>query len=118
MRRTTRTIGIGAGQMSRVVSAKIAGHQGRRSGPVGAGLGDGLAMRSSRSATASTPRAEAGIKAVIQPGGSMRDNEVIAAADEHGLAMVFTGRAAFPALISLSIAAVAWVERSETPARR
>ena len=38
-----------------------------------------------------TAAAEAGIKAVIQPGGSMRDNEVIAAADEHGIAMVFTG---------------------------
>jgi phosphoribosylaminoimidazolecarboxamide formyltransferase/IMP cyclohydrolase len=48
-------------------------------------------MRSSRSATASTPPPKAGIKAVIQPGGSMRDAEVIAAADEHGIAMVFTG---------------------------
>ena len=42
--------------------------------------------------------AEAGRRAVIQPGGSMRDDEVIAAADEAGLAMVFTGHAAFPAL--------------------
>ena len=41
--------------------------------------------------TARMPAAAAGIKAVIQPGGSMRDKEVIAAADEHGLAMVFTG---------------------------
>ena len=42
--------------------------------------------------------AEFGIKSVIQPGGSMRDAEVIAAADEHGIAMVFTGHAPLPAL--------------------
>ena len=42
--------------------------------------------------------AEAGIRAVIQPGGSMRDADVIAAADEHGMAMVFTGVQAFPPL--------------------
>ncbi|KTF05740.1 bifunctional phosphoribosylaminoimidazolecarboxamide formyltransferase/IMP cyclohydrolase, partial [marine sediment metagenome] len=45
--------------------------------------------------------AEAGIKAVIQPGGSMRDQEVIDAADEHGIAMVFTGYAPLPSLISI-----------------
>jgi phosphoribosylaminoimidazolecarboxamide formyltransferase/IMP cyclohydrolase len=39
--------------------------------------------------------AEAGVRAIIQPGGSMRDDEVIAAADEHGIAMVFTGRRHF-----------------------
>ena len=85
-----RTIGVGAGQMSRVYSARIAGIKADRRGPGGAGsvmasdaffpFRDGI-----------DAAAEAGIKAVIQPGGSMRDNEVIAAADEHGLAMVFTG---------------------------
>jgi len=86
----SRTIGIGAGQMSRVVSAKIAGLKADEAGLVVTGsvmasdaffpFRDGL-----------DAAAAAGIKAVIQPGGSMRDNEVIAAADEHGLAMVFTG---------------------------
>ena len=47
-------------------------------------------MRSSRSATGIDTAAKAGISAVIEPGGSMRDGEVIAAADEHGMAMVFT----------------------------
>ena len=85
-----RTIGIGAGQMSRVVSAKIAGLKAEEAGLVVPGsvmasdaffpFRDGI-----------DAAAEAGIKAVIQPGGSMRDNEVISAADEHGLAMVFTG---------------------------
>ena len=54
--------------------------------------------RSSRSATASTRIAAAGATAVVQPGGSVRDAEVIAAADEHGLAMVFTGEATLQAL--------------------
>jgi phosphoribosylaminoimidazolecarboxamide formyltransferase/IMP cyclohydrolase len=53
------------------------------------------ATPSSPSADGIDAAAEAGIKAVIQPGGSMRDSEVIAAADEHGLAMVFTGRRHF-----------------------
>ena len=48
-------------------------------------------MRSSRSPTACWSAIEAGATAVIQPGGSMRDDEVIKAADEHGIAMVFTG---------------------------
>ena len=48
-------------------------------------------MRSFLSATALDVAAEFGIRAVIQPGGSKRDDEVIAAADEHGMAMVFTG---------------------------
>ena len=48
-------------------------------------------MPSSRSATASTWSPDNGAVAVIQPGGSVRDDEVIAAADEHGIAMVFTG---------------------------
>ncbi|GAA5003984.1 bifunctional phosphoribosylaminoimidazolecarboxamide formyltransferase/IMP cyclohydrolase [Pseudoluteimonas lycopersici] len=85
-----RTIGVGAGQMSRVYSARIAGIKAQDAG-----------LRVEGSVMASDAffpfrdgidaAAAAGIKAVIQPGGSMRDNEVIAAADEHGLAMVFTG---------------------------
>ena len=85
-----RTIGVGAGQMSRVYSARIAGIKATDAGLVVPGsvmasdaffpFRDGI-----------DAAAEAGIKAVIQPGGSMRDSEVIAAADEHGLAMVFTG---------------------------
>ena len=84
-----RTIGVGAGQMSRVYSARIAGIKAADVHLVVPGsvmasdaffpFRDGI-----------DAAAEAGIKAVIQPGGSMRDNEVIAAADEHGLAMVFT----------------------------
>ncbi len=85
-----RTIGVGAGQMSRVYSARIAGIKASDAGLVVPGsvmasdaffpFRDGL-----------DAAAEAGIVAVIQPGGSMRDAEVIAAADEHGIAMVFTG---------------------------
>jgi phosphoribosylaminoimidazolecarboxamide formyltransferase/IMP cyclohydrolase len=83
------TIGVGAGQMSRVVSSKIAAMKAKDEGLIVAGavmasdaffpFRDGLDVA-----------AEFGIKAVIQPGGSMRDNEVIAAADEHGIAMVMT----------------------------
>ena len=85
-----RSIGIGAGQMSRVVSAKIATLKAEEAGLVVPGsvmasdaffpFRDGI-----------DAAATAGIRAVIQPGGSMRDNEVIAAADEHDIAMVFTG---------------------------
>ena len=85
-----RTIGVGAGQMSRVYSARIAGIKAADAHLVVPGsvmasdaffpFRDGI-----------DAAAEAGIAAVIQPGGSMRDAEVIAAADEHGLAMVFTG---------------------------
>ena len=88
--RDHRSIGIGAGQMSRVVSAKIATLKAEEAGLVVPGsvmasdaffpFRDGI-----------DAAAAAGIRAVIQPGGSMRDGEVIAAADEHGLAMVFTG---------------------------
>ncbi|MDH5785409.1 MAG: bifunctional phosphoribosylaminoimidazolecarboxamide formyltransferase/IMP cyclohydrolase [Chromatiales bacterium] len=84
------TIGVGAGQMSRVNSARIAGIKAEHAG---------LTVQGSVMASdAFFPfrdgidnAAEAGIAAVIQPGGSMRDEEVIAAADEHGMAMVFTG---------------------------
>ncbi|SFN74908.1 IMP cyclohydrolase /phosphoribosylaminoimidazolecarboxamide formyltransferase [Izhakiella capsodis] len=83
------TIGIGAGQMSRVYSAKIAG--------IKAG-DEGLEVRGSAMASdAFLPfrdgvdaAAAVGVTCVIQPGGSIRDNEVIAAADEHGIAMIFT----------------------------
>lgn len=88
--RDRRTIGIGAGQMSRVYSAKIAA--------IKAG-DEGLEVKGSVMASDAffpfrdgiDSAAQAGITAVIQPGGSMRDEEVIAAADEHGMAMVFTG---------------------------
>ena len=83
------TVGIGAGQMSRVYSAKIAGIKA---------MDEGLEVRGSVLASDAffpfrdgiDAAAEAGITAVIEPGGSMRDAEVIAAADEHGMAMVFT----------------------------
>jgi len=84
------TVGVGAGQMSRVYSAKIAGIKAADENLVVEGsvmasdaffpFRDGI-----------DAAAEAGISCVIQPGGSMRDDEVIAAADEHNMAMVFTG---------------------------
>ena len=85
-----RTIGVGAGQMSRVYSARIAGIKANDAGlevPGSVMASDAFfPFRDGIDAAA-----EAGIKAVIQPGGSMRDAEVVAAADEHGIAMVFTG---------------------------
>lgn len=83
------TIGIGAGQMSRVYSAKIAGIKA---------ADEGLEVKgSSMASDAFFPfrdgidaAAAAGVTCVIQPGGSIRDDEVIAAADEHGIAMLFT----------------------------
>ena len=85
-----RTIGVGAGQMSRVYSARIAGIKAADVDLVV----DGSVMASDAFfpfRDGIDAAAQAGIKAVIQPGGSMRDAEVIAAADEHGIAMVFTG---------------------------
>jgi phosphoribosylaminoimidazolecarboxamide formyltransferase/IMP cyclohydrolase len=85
-----QTVGIGAGQMSRVYSAKIAGIKAADEKLTVAGsvmASDAFfPFRDTVDAAAA-----AGIAAIIQPGGSMRDPEVIAAADEHGLAMVFTG---------------------------
>ena len=88
--REGRTLGVGAGQMSRVVSARLAA---MKAADEDLAL-DGAAMASD----AFFPfrdgidiAAEQGIGCVIQPGGSVRDEEVIAAADEHGIAMVFTG---------------------------
>ena len=88
--RGNQTIGVGAGQMSRVYSAKIAGIKAADENLEVAGsvmasdaffpFRDGI-----------DAAAKAGITAVIQPGGSMRDQEVIDAANEHGMAMVFTG---------------------------
>jgi phosphoribosylaminoimidazolecarboxamide formyltransferase/IMP cyclohydrolase len=88
--RAGQTLGIGAGQMSRIDSARIAAIKAGEAG---------LALAGSAAASdAYFPFrdgldriAEAGAACVIQPGGSMRDAEVIAAADEHNLAMVFTG---------------------------
>jgi phosphoribosylaminoimidazolecarboxamide formyltransferase / IMP cyclohydrolase len=84
------TIGIGAGQMSRVDAAFLSVHKATLAGhaTIGAALGsdaffpfrDGVDQA-----------AEAGVRAIVQPGGSVRDAEVIAAADELGIAMVFTG---------------------------
>ena len=85
-----RTIGVGAGQMSRVYSARIAAIKAQDENLQVAGsvlasdaffpFRDGI-----------DAAAEVGIRAVIEPGGSMRDDEIIAAADEHDIAMVFTG---------------------------
>jgi phosphoribosylaminoimidazolecarboxamide formyltransferase / IMP cyclohydrolase len=92
--RGQRTVGIGAGQMSRVDSSRIAVMKAREQDATLAGavmasdaffpFRDGV-----------DAAAEAGVTAIIQPGGSVRDGEVIAAANEHGVAMVFTGRRVF-----------------------
>ena len=85
-----QTIGIGAGQMSRVNSARIAVIKAEHAGlPVEGAVMASDAFFPFRDGIDNAARA--GIKCVIQPGGSMRDDEVIAAADEHGIAMVFTG---------------------------
>jgi phosphoribosylaminoimidazolecarboxamide formyltransferase/IMP cyclohydrolase len=92
--RAAATIGIGAGQMSRVDAAFLAVHKAQQQGhdTKGAVLGsdayfpfrDGVDQA-----------ADAGITAIVQPGGSIRDPEVIAAANERGIAMIFTGRRQF-----------------------
>jgi phosphoribosylaminoimidazolecarboxamide formyltransferase/IMP cyclohydrolase len=85
-----QTIGVGAGQMSRVYSARIAAIKAQDAGLAVAGsVVASDAFFPFRDGVDSA--AEAGVTALIQPGGSMRDVEVIAAADEHGMAMVFTG---------------------------
>ena len=88
--KNNQTVGVGAGQMSRINSARIAGIKAEHAGleVVGAVMAsdaffpfrDGI-----------DNAGQAGISCIIQPGGSMRDDEVIAAANEHGMAMVFTG---------------------------
>jgi phosphoribosylaminoimidazolecarboxamide formyltransferase/IMP cyclohydrolase len=91
------TVGIGAGQMSRVDAARIAARKAQDAAKE-AGLAAPLTQGSVVASDAFFPFAdgllvaiEAGATAVIQPGGSVRDNEVIKAADDHGIAMVFTG---------------------------
>ena len=89
-----QALGIGAGQMSRVDSSMLAVHKARAAGHDTAGavlasdaffpFRDGV-----------DEAAKAGVRAIIQPGGSVRDPEVVAAADEHGLAMILTGRRQF-----------------------
>lgn len=95
--RAGATVGIGAGQMSRVDSTRIAAWKAGEAAKI-AGLTESLTQGSVVASDAFFPfadgliaAAEAGATAVIQPGGSMRDDEVIAAADERNLAMVFTG---------------------------
>ena len=84
------TVGVGAGQMSRVNSARIAAIKAEHAGlPVPGSVMASDAFFPFRDGI--DQAAAAGIKAVIQPGGSMRDDEVIAAANAHGIAMVFTG---------------------------
>ena len=92
-----RTVGVGAGQMSRIDSSRIAALKAKEAGTA-AGESASRTAGSVVASDAFFPFAdgllaavEAGATAVIQPGGSMRDEEVIAAADEAGLAMVFTG---------------------------
>ena len=88
------TLGIGAGQMSRVDSSRIAVRKAEDAG---------LDLRGSVLASDAffpfrdgvDAAADAGVKAIIQPGGSIRDEETIKAANEHGMAMVFTGRRLF-----------------------
>jgi phosphoribosylaminoimidazolecarboxamide formyltransferase/IMP cyclohydrolase len=84
------TVGIGAGQMSRVVSSRIAAIKAQEAGLslAGAAMASDafLPFRDGLDEVAAY-----GIQSVIQPGGSKRDADVIAAADEHGIAMVFTG---------------------------
>ena len=88
--KNNRTIGVGAGQMSRINSARIAGIKAEHAGlEVKGAVMASDAFFPFRDGIDNA--AQAGISCVIQPGGSMRDNEVVAAANEHGMAMVFTG---------------------------
>ena len=87
--RDKQTIGIGAGQMSRVISAEIANLKAKE---------EGLEVKNAVMASDAffpfrdgiDKAASSGIAAIIQPGGSIKDKEVIAAADEHNIAMVYT----------------------------
>jgi phosphoribosylaminoimidazolecarboxamide formyltransferase/IMP cyclohydrolase len=86
-----QAFGIGAGQQNRLDSARIAAQRA-----------DGRAVGGACASDAFFPfrdgldaAAEAGIAVVVQPGGSVRDREVVEAADEHGMAMVFTGQRHF-----------------------
>ena len=95
--RNGATVGVGAGQMSRVNSSRIAAWKAADAAKV-AGDAESWAIGSVVASDAFFPfadgllaAAEAGATAIIQPGGSMRDDEVIAAADDAGLAMIMTG---------------------------
>jgi phosphoribosylaminoimidazolecarboxamide formyltransferase/IMP cyclohydrolase len=92
--RAGQALGIGAGQMSRVDSSRIAVMKARENGfeLAGAALASDAFFPFRDGVDAA---ANAGVRAIIQPGGSVRDEEVIAAANEHGIAMVFTGRRLF-----------------------
>ena len=99
--RNGATVGIGAGQMSRIDSTRIAARKSQDMAEA-LGLTAPLTIGSVVASDAFFPfadgllaAAEAGATAVIQPGGSMRDDEVIAAADAAGLAMIFTGQRHF-----------------------
>ncbi|MEL6279235.1 MAG: bifunctional phosphoribosylaminoimidazolecarboxamide formyltransferase/IMP cyclohydrolase [Pseudomonadota bacterium] len=96
-----RSVGIGAGQMSRIDSTRVAAHKAQDMADA-AGAVESFAKGAVVASDAFFPfpdgliaAAEAGATAIIQPGGAMRDDEVIAAADERGLAMVFTGQRHF-----------------------
>jgi phosphoribosylaminoimidazolecarboxamide formyltransferase / IMP cyclohydrolase len=87
-----RTLAIGAGQMSRVDAVNVAVLKAATAGLAGSVAASDafFPFRDGLDALA-----KAGVTAVVQPGGSVRDGEAIAAADEHGLAMVFTGKRHF-----------------------
>jgi phosphoribosylaminoimidazolecarboxamide formyltransferase/IMP cyclohydrolase len=87
----TQTVGIGAGQMSRVDSCKIAVDKAQL--PVAGSVAGSDAFFPFRDGL--DVLAAAGVTAVVQPGGSKRDDEIVAAADEHGMAMLMTGRRHF-----------------------
>ena len=88
------TLGIGAGQMSRVDSSRIAVRKAadQKLDLHGSVLASDAFFPFRDGVDAA---ADAGVKAIVQPGGSIRDEEVVEAADEHGIAMVFTGRRLF-----------------------
>ncbi len=93
--RNEMAIGIGAGQMSRVDASKLAGWKASEAGhrpEAGCVLASDAFFPFRDGVDAA---AEVGVTAVVQPGGSIRDEEVVAAADEHGVAMVLTGRRLF-----------------------
>jgi phosphoribosylaminoimidazolecarboxamide formyltransferase/IMP cyclohydrolase len=86
-----QAVGIGAGQQNRVDSARLAAERAAGRADRGACASDAYFPFRDGLDTA----VAAGVTAVVQPGGSIRDNEVIEAADEHGIAMVFTGERHF-----------------------
>ena len=89
--RSGAAVGIGGGQQNRVTAAELAVARAAGRAAGGAAASDAFfPFRDGLDAVAG-----AGVAAVVQPGGSVRDGEVIAAADEHGIAMVFTGERQF-----------------------